>query len=138
MGEHINREIAEKSDFAFELRLIRSDGATRVVEARGRVEFDRADVVVGIFGVFMDVTDRVTQQRELERKRGKLEQFVNVASHDLREPLRMVSSYIEIIQQRYGDAFDERGKRFLGYVLDGAKRMKTLVDDVLEFSRSTL
>ncbi|MEO0815510.1 MAG: PAS domain-containing protein, partial [Myxococcota bacterium] len=136
VNRHLQEAIASRRGFSFELRLVRIDGAVRIVESRGRTEVDDEGVVVGLFGVFMDVTDRVEQQRELERRKQKLQQFVHVASHDLQEPLRMVSSYIQILNDRYAEAFDERGLRFMNYVTEGATRMKTLLDDVLAFSRS--
>ncbi|MEO1174597.1 MAG: ATP-binding protein, partial [Myxococcota bacterium] len=97
---------------------------------------DRGEVT-GVFGVFRDVTARVESQRELEREKRKLQQFVRVASHDLQEPLRMVASYMALLNENYADRLDERGKRFVSYATEGASRMKTLVDDVLAFSRSS-
>jgi len=73
---------------------------------------------------------------EIERSNADLEQFAYVASHDLREPLRMISAYLALIEKRYGDAFDADGHEFLGYARDGALRMDRLVLDLLDFSRT--
>ncbi|MEM6731940.1 MAG: ATP-binding protein, partial [Myxococcota bacterium] len=135
--EHMAAAVESKSGFQFELRLIRADETVRYVESRGRVELNDEGEVSGIFGVFMDITDRIEVQRELERQSRKLRQFVHVASHDLQEPLRMVTSYMDLIREGYSDVLDARGRRFVGYAYDGAQRMKTLVDDVLAFSRSS-
>ncbi|SDQ50465.1 sensor histidine kinase [Natronobacterium texcoconense] len=74
-------------------------------------------------------------QRQLEESNERLEQFASAASHDLQEPLRMVSSYLQLIDQEYGDDFDEDGEEFLEYAIDGAERMKAMIDALLEYSR---
>jgi signal transduction histidine kinase len=71
----------------------------------------------------------------LERSNADLEQFAYVASHDLREPLRMVSSYIGLLERRYGQLLDQDGHDFIGFAKEGAVRMDRLVQDLLEFSR---
>ncbi|MFC4453744.1 GAF domain-containing protein [Deinococcus sonorensis] len=73
--------------------------------------------------------------RDLERSNAELERFAYVASHDLQEPLRTVASFAELIDLRYSAVLDERGRRYLHLVSDGAQRMKTLIDDLLVFSR---
>ncbi len=73
--------------------------------------------------------------RELTESNGELEQFAYVASHDLREPLRMISSYITLLERRYPDAFNDDGREFLQFARDGALRMDRMVLDLLEFSR---
>ncbi|MEZ3143069.1 ATP-binding protein [Halobaculum sp. MBLA0143] len=89
-----------------------------------------------------DVTDRVRAQQKLEatvekleESNERLEQFAYVASHDLKEPLRMVTSYVQLLESRYGDELDEDAREFMDFAVDGAKRMGAMIDGLLEYSR---
>jgi signal transduction histidine kinase len=72
---------------------------------------------------------------ELAASNAELERFAYVASHDLQEPLRMVTSFMELLEKKYGEKFDETGKQYIHYAVDGADRMKKLIQDLLQYSR---
>ncbi|MCH9666501.1 MAG: PAS domain S-box protein [Actinomycetia bacterium] len=89
-----------------------------------------------------DVTERyqaaaqiLEKNQELQRSNEDLERFAYIASHDLQEPLRHITSFVQKLEEKYGGSFDDRGLRYLGYVVDAASRMRQLIDGLLEFSR---
>ena len=76
------------------------------------------------------------QTRELEKTNSELEQFAYVASHDLQEPLRMITSFMALLEKKYNDNIDDQGKLYIKFAVDGAKRMRNIILDLLEFSRA--
>ncbi|MFH1532082.1 MAG: ATP-binding protein [Pseudomonadota bacterium] len=92
--------------------------------------------------LFTNVTERYEARRkievyarELERSNRDLEQFAYSASHDLQEPLRMITSFLNLLQQHLGGSLDDKGTEYLAYAADGARRLKAMINDLLLFSR---
>ncbi|WP_408957476.1 sensor histidine kinase [Natrinema sp. 74] len=81
-----------------------------------------------------ELEHRVYRQ-ELRESNERLEQFAHAASHDLQEPLRMVSSYLQLLENRYADDLTEDGREFLEFAVDGADRMRSMIDGLLAYSR---
>ncbi|WP_434530603.1 PAS domain-containing sensor histidine kinase [Haloarcula sp. NS06] len=76
-----------------------------------------------------------SKQTELERSNEALQQFAYIASHDLQEPLRMVSSYVDLLDSEYGDELDDEAAEYMAFAVDGARRMQEMVNALLRYSR---
>jgi PAS domain S-box-containing protein len=104
----------------------------------------------GVFVFGTDVTENIKTQHKISRlneelsqhaenlkhTNEELEQFAYIASHDLQEPLRMVTSFLAQLERRYDDKLDEKGKQYIYFAVDGARRMRQIILDLLEYSRA--
>jgi PAS domain S-box-containing protein len=138
----INRRVLEQARPEERIeRLMLGDREQFMKVIRMPVKDDQQQVI-GMQAVWLDVTELQQAQNRLERYAQNLErsnvdlqQFAYVASHDLQEPLRAVSSYCQLIEKNYSNQLDERALRWLQFVVNGARRMQTLVRDLLTYAR---
>lgn len=133
-----------------EVMNITKDG--RLVPIEGAVTPFRGDDgnVAGFMAIQRDISERKrattelvrlneamgVKMRELEMAYHDLEQFAFVASHDLQEPLRMVSSFMELLRSKYSSQLDENAMKYIHFATDGASRMRSIILDLLEYSRA--
>jgi PAS domain S-box-containing protein len=117
-------------------RILRKDGSICWMAWSGGPG-DEAFYIVG-----RDVSDRLAMEHELAARadrlqttNAELQEFAYTASHDLSEPLRMIASYLGLLERRSADGLDERGREYLRQAVDGALRMRHLIDDLLAYSR---
>lgn len=114
----------------------------RILETKKIPILDSSGTPIYLLGISSDITDRKKIETELEqrtkelaRSNTELEQFAYVASHDLQEPLRTVSTYLQLLEKRYKDKLDPEAADFIAYAIGGSNRMRALIHSILEYSR---
>jgi PAS domain S-box-containing protein len=111
------------------------DGESRIVRVTEKpVRNGHGDVTRGVV-TLTDITERRGYERKLEKSNEQLDQFAHAVSHDLQEPLRMVSGYLELLDDRYADDLDGDAKEFMNFAVEGAERMSAMIQGLLEYSR---
>jgi len=133
-----------------EYRIILKGGEEKTVIDKGIVIRNGKGKPIRMVGAITDISHRVKHEREmlelnkilkkhikeLELSNQELEQFAFIASHDLQEPLRMISSFLNQLQRKYGDQLDDKAHQYINFATDGAKRMKQIILDLLDYSKA--
>lgn len=139
----------DKSKWVFEYRLIKADQKVAFVIEKGFIIRNENGEAINMVGSLQDITELKQNERSLEDLNLKLEnrarelsasnleleQFAYIASHDLQEPLRMVTSFLTQLQKKYDKQLDEKAQQYIYFATDGAIRMRQIILDLLEYSR---
>lgn len=142
-------KIASQSQWRIEYRVIKQDNTEAVVLERGYIIRDTNGKAVRMIGSLQDITELKQNERALEElnfilknranelavSNAELEQFAYIASHDLQEPLRMVTSFLSQLQRKYEGQLDDKAQQYIHFASDGAVRMRQIILDLLEYSR---
>lgn len=138
-----------KEYWRHEYRILHISGEEKTVLDKGVIIRDDKGKPIRMVGAITDISHRAMHEKEvlelnktlkkhikeLEISNQELEQFAYIASHDLQEPLRMISSFLNQLQRKYGDQLDEKAHQYIYFATDGAKRMKQIILDLLDYSR---
>jgi PAS domain S-box-containing protein len=143
LRETINNALDEKGDFSYEYVVRTKTGAHKNVSTRGKLVKDESGAVLKVLCINRDITalrsiekEQERNIRELNRSNRDLEEFAYIASHDLQEPLRKISMFTERLKAKFDQGLDKEGELFIDRILASASNMRTLIDNLLDFSRA--
>ncbi|MBA2498140.1 MAG: PAS domain-containing protein [Chitinophagaceae bacterium] len=126
-----------------EYRVRKADGRYAYIYEKGFIVRDKKGKAIRMIGASQDITKLKENELQLQKhakqlavSNEELEQFAYVASHDLQEPLRMVTSFLALLEKKYGAVLDDKGKKYIDFAVDGAKRMRQIILDLLDYSRA--
>ncbi len=132
-----------------EYRYLKYDGTYAFVHDKGLIVRNSQQKGIRMIGAINDISERKLAEQqlkelnlalslkadELSTSNADLQAFAYIASHDLQEPLRMVTSFLDLLERKYGNKIDETSKQYIHFAVDGAERMKVLIKDLLAYSR---
>jgi len=132
----------KKEKWHQEYSIKKADGSYMDILAKGKLIRNKKGKVIRMVGAFTDISAQKNQEdslrylnQQLETSNQELEQFAYAISHDLQEPLRMVVSFLERLENKYYNQIDDKGKKYIEFAVDGGKRMRRMIMDLLDYSR---
>ena len=142
--QQFKKFLSENTEYTLQYRILTKDGTLKVLESQGKILPGANGNTQKVIGTTRDVTKIAKYEKNLEaiikdlnRSNKELEEFAYIASHDLQEPLRKLSTFSERLVSKYTDAFDQEGKLYIQRILAATENMRILIDNLLEFSRTT-
>jgi light-regulated signal transduction histidine kinase (bacteriophytochrome) len=121
---------------------MKADGTYAYLYDKGYIIRDSTGKAIRIIGSTQDISRLKENELQLKKRAEELalsnlelEQFAFVTSHDLQEPLRMITSFLSQLEKKYDHVLDEKGKKYIHFAVVGAKRMRQIILDLLEYSR---
>ncbi len=133
--QEVNDAIAGIKPFNTEFRVVWPNGEIHYIKAVAKVYRDEKGAPVRMLGINMDITERKAYEEELKRSNADLEQFSYAVSHDMRQPLRMISSYLQLLELKLADQLDGEKRDYFDFAIEGAKRIDQMLVELLEYSR---
>ncbi|MFG0263531.1 MAG: PAS domain-containing protein, partial [Rhodopirellula sp. JB055] len=133
--DQLNAQQRTREPFTVEFRMLHRDGGHFWFRTHAHTLFDSHGTPIRTAGTIFNIEDKKKSENELQESNRELQRFAFAASHDLQEPLRAIAGFSQLLQQRHADSLNAKGHTYLQHIIDGATRMKDLIDDILMLSR---
>jgi len=135
VDEQVRAALEQGQTYSIDHRIVRPDGTVRYVHEQAEVSRSGDGHRTRMLGTVQDITERKEFEEELKRSNVDLEQFSYAVSHDMRQPLRMISSYLQLLERSLAGQLDDEKRGYFGFAIEGAKRIDQMLVALLEYSR---